>query len=61
MNRVLVELQVEEARMPNLLERLAKVPGLTVTMWGWWCPGCGTFNGEAKHVIDKCRSCGGAR
>lgn len=25
---------------------------------GWFCPGCGVFNGEAKEKRESCRVCG---
>jgi hypothetical protein len=28
---------------------------------GWFCRGCGTFNGEAKEVLTMCRSCDSPR
>jgi hypothetical protein len=27
------------------------------TELGWWCAGCGAFNGSAKEQLKACRCC----
>lgn len=71
LDRGLQEWDVDTSLLPFLSDRIEqgahevralrtdRVAGILLP--GWTCPGCRSFNGEAKKKIEVCRCCGVGR
>jgi hypothetical protein len=54
---VTVDLEHSLAKATAALQKKSKVVEGGLTLPGWFCPGCGVFNGEAKTILVGCRCC----
>ena len=54
------QLSQRTTEMASLWERLAAASA-GISLRGWWCLTCSTFNGEEQGARSECRHCGLAK